>query len=249
MFPDDLVVVGAGKLLAAQSVAAITAGSGPGVVVVAPHAGELARLLARHGLAVERAGDQAHGPRDTTAAVSQIAFDHRLRIVELTETSQSLEGSLLELRAPTAQFATALCPARDRHAAAEEGQASEHALLGGIGVVGEQLTDAVAVLMDLLQGPTRGPDVHGDPSHEGAGSRGWRRVRCRADAQNRSREATSAGRASLRHHTPHARRHRCFLRSAGTPRGRPGREMASGPRIAGTPDSRVLNPTGLSAQL
>lgn len=69
--------------------------------------GELARLLARRGLAVERAGDRLTVRGATTAAVSQIAFDHRLRIVELTETSRSLEDSLLELTAPTAQFATA----------------------------------------------------------------------------------------------------------------------------------------------
>lgn len=107
MFADDLVVVGAGKLLAAQSVAAMTARNGSGVVAIAPHAGELARLLARHGLAVERAGDRLTVRGTTTATVSQIAFDHRLRIVELTETSRSLEDSLLELTAPTAQFASA----------------------------------------------------------------------------------------------------------------------------------------------
>jgi ABC-2 type transport system ATP-binding protein len=107
MFADDLVVVGDGRLLAAQSVAAMTARNGSGVVAIAPHAGELARLLARHGLAVERAGDRLTVRGTTTATVSQIAFDHRLRIVELTETSRSLEDSLLELTAPTAQFASA----------------------------------------------------------------------------------------------------------------------------------------------
>jgi len=107
MFADDLVVVGSGRLLAADSVAAITSRTGVGVTVTTPHAGELARILAQNDLAVERTGDRLLVHDTTTAAVSQLAFDHQLRIVALAETAQSLEDSLLELTAPTAQFASA----------------------------------------------------------------------------------------------------------------------------------------------
>jgi ABC-2 type transport system ATP-binding protein len=107
MFADDLVVVGAGKLLAAQSVAAITAQSGGAVSVTTPQAAELARLLSGRRFEVEQTGEQLLVRGATTAVVSQLAFDHRLRIVELGETTQTLEDSLLALTAPTAQFASA----------------------------------------------------------------------------------------------------------------------------------------------
>ena len=107
MFADDLVVVGAGRLLAAQSVDAITRRSGTAVAVSTPDAAALEALLAGRGLAVERTGTRLLVHDATTAAVSDLAFDHRLRIVELAEVSQSLEESLLQMTAPTAQFASA----------------------------------------------------------------------------------------------------------------------------------------------
>ena len=44
--------------------------------------------------------------RPTTDAVSQIAFDHQLRIVEISETSRSLEEILLDITGATAEFAS-----------------------------------------------------------------------------------------------------------------------------------------------
>jgi ABC-2 type transport system ATP-binding protein len=107
MFADDLVVVGAGKLLAAAPVEAITASSEITVVVETPQPAELARLLAAHDLIVEATGDRLRIRGATRAAVSQIAFDHRIRIVEITETSKSLEDILLGLTTATAEFASA----------------------------------------------------------------------------------------------------------------------------------------------
>jgi ABC-2 type transport system ATP-binding protein len=107
LFADDLVVVGAGRLLAAAPVEAIIAGSETTVVVETPQPAELARLLAAHDLTAEVTGDRLRIGGTTRAAVSQIAFEHRIRIVEITETSKSLEDILLGLTTATAEFASA----------------------------------------------------------------------------------------------------------------------------------------------
>ena len=107
MFVDDLVVVGAGKLLAAESLEAITARSEVSVTAVTPHADELAAQLAAHGLASAIVGDRLNIPGTTTTTVSQIAFDHGIRLVELIETSKSLEDSLLDMTRASAEFASA----------------------------------------------------------------------------------------------------------------------------------------------
>jgi len=107
MFADDLVVVGGGKLLAAESVDAITARNAVSVVVATPQSVELHALLAQHDLVAERAGDRLIILGTTRTAVSQIAFDHRIRVDELTETARSLEDSLLDLTSASAEFASA----------------------------------------------------------------------------------------------------------------------------------------------
>jgi ABC-2 type transport system ATP-binding protein len=107
MFADDLVVVGAGRLLAAESVENITARGETTVIVQTPQPADLVRLLAGHGFATEATGERVIVRGTTTTTVSQIAFDHRIRVVELTGTSQSLEDSLLELTSVSAEFAAA----------------------------------------------------------------------------------------------------------------------------------------------
>lgn len=107
MFADDLVVVGGGRLLAAESVDAITARSAGTVIAETPQAAALAAVLASHDVQVEIEGDRLEVRGTTKAAVSQIAFDHGIRLVELTETSRSLEDSLLDLTRASAEFASA----------------------------------------------------------------------------------------------------------------------------------------------
>jgi ABC-2 type transport system ATP-binding protein len=107
MFADDLVVVGRGKLLAAEPLAAITARSEVTVVAQTPQPAELATLLTAQGLAVDIEGERLDVRGTTTAAVSQLAFDHAIRLVELTETGRSLEDSLLDLTGASAEFASA----------------------------------------------------------------------------------------------------------------------------------------------
>ena len=43
----------------------------------------------------------------TTATVSEIAFDHRIQVTEITETARSLEEILLDMTGASAEFAAA----------------------------------------------------------------------------------------------------------------------------------------------
>ena len=111
MFADDLVVVGGGRLLAAEPVATTLARGETTVVVRTPAAVELAHLLDRQlvepGIAVRLDGDRLTVSGTTLTAVSQVAFDHRIQVVEITESSRSLEEILLDLTGDTAEFAAA----------------------------------------------------------------------------------------------------------------------------------------------
>jgi ABC-2 type transport system ATP-binding protein len=107
MFADDLVVVGAGKLLAAESVETITARQAATVVVETPQAADLVRVLTTQGIAADGAGDRLVIHGTTKSAVSQLAFEHGIRLVELSETAQSLEDSLLDMTGASAEFTSA----------------------------------------------------------------------------------------------------------------------------------------------
>ncbi len=109
MFADDLVVVGAGKLLAADTVTAITARNARVVVVQTIHAtdlGRLAQALVERGLVVEHTGTQLLVHGTDRRAVSEVAHSHAIPVLELSETSRSLEDSLLDLTAGSAEFAS-----------------------------------------------------------------------------------------------------------------------------------------------
>ena len=107
MFADDLVVVGAGRLLAAEP---LRDDAGPRRVhgrrahapgrrarpPLADHAGHRRR---------RRRPPPLHGT--TTATVSEIAFDHRIQLTEITETARSLEEILIDMTGASAEFAAA----------------------------------------------------------------------------------------------------------------------------------------------
>ena len=107
MFADDLVVVGGGKLIVAESVAMTLARGDTTVVVNTPQASDLARLLDRNDLTVDVAGDRLSVLGTTTAHVSQIAFVNGIQLVEISETASSLEEILLDLTGASAEFAAA----------------------------------------------------------------------------------------------------------------------------------------------
>lgn len=107
MFADDLVVLGGGRLIAAESVAAITARNDVTVIIATEVPAELAGILREQGLQVDTAGERLFVRGGTRDVVSKIAFDHGIRVLELTETSRSLEDSLLVMTGSSAEFAAA----------------------------------------------------------------------------------------------------------------------------------------------
>jgi len=107
MFADDLVVVGGGKLLAAETVEAITARHAATVVAETPRPADLARVLAGPHVTVEANGDRLVVRGATKATVSQLAFEHGIRLVELSEVAPSLEETLLDMTGASAEFASA----------------------------------------------------------------------------------------------------------------------------------------------
>jgi ABC-2 type transport system ATP-binding protein len=107
MFADDLVVVGSGRLLAAESVAAIRARSATAVVARTPAAAALVDALAARGIRADVTDDRVVAHGCTTTAVSQIAYDSGIRLVELTVTTESLEDSLLAMTRTSTEFVSA----------------------------------------------------------------------------------------------------------------------------------------------
>ncbi|MGZ4703440.1 MAG: ATP-binding cassette domain-containing protein [Acidimicrobiales bacterium] len=107
MFADDLVVVGGGKLIAAETVEAITTRGAVTVVVETPQPADLARVLAGSDVTVEVTGDRLVVRGTTKTAVSELAFQHGIRLVELSEATASLEESLLDMTGASAEFASA----------------------------------------------------------------------------------------------------------------------------------------------
>jgi ABC-2 type transport system ATP-binding protein len=107
MFADDLVVVGGGKLLAADTVEAITARQAATVVAETPRPAELARVLAGPHVTVETVGNRLLVRGATKATVSQFAFENGIRLLELSEIAPSLEETLLDLTGASAEFASA----------------------------------------------------------------------------------------------------------------------------------------------
>jgi ABC-2 type transport system ATP-binding protein len=107
LFADDLVVVGGGRLLAAEAVETITARNEISVHVETPQPGDLLRILAASDVAAEVDGDRVLVRGATRNVVAELAFEHRIRVVQLTETSRSLEDSLLDMTRASAEFASA----------------------------------------------------------------------------------------------------------------------------------------------
>ncbi|MFZ1440217.1 MAG: ATP-binding cassette domain-containing protein [Candidatus Microthrix subdominans] len=107
MFANDLVVVGNGRLIAAEPLAAITARNETTVVAHTPQPDEFIAVLTQHQISVRTVEDRLHVTGTSIADVSQLAFDHGIRLTELTESSRSLEDSLLDMTRSSAEFASA----------------------------------------------------------------------------------------------------------------------------------------------
>ena len=107
MFADDLVVVGGGKLLAAETVSAITARQSATVIAETTQHAELAAVLTGPNIVVHTDGDRLVINGATKAVVSQLAFEHGIQLVELSEKAPSLEDTLLHMTGASAEYVSA----------------------------------------------------------------------------------------------------------------------------------------------
>jgi ABC-2 type transport system ATP-binding protein len=112
MFAHDLIVVGGGRLLAAESVEASTARGDTRVIVQTPQPGALIAILATRGIEAEADGERLILRGTTRAVVSQLAFDSGIRLAEITESTRSLEDNLLDLTGASTEFASSASPER-----------------------------------------------------------------------------------------------------------------------------------------
>ena len=94
-------------LIAAEPLAAITARNETTVVAHTPQPDEFIAVLTQHQISVRTVEDRLHVTGTSIADVSQLAFDHGIRLTELTESSRSLEDSLLDMTRSSAEFASA----------------------------------------------------------------------------------------------------------------------------------------------
>ncbi|WP_405801333.1 ABC transporter ATP-binding protein [Streptomyces sp. NBC_01506] len=104
---DELVVIGRGELIAAESVTDFAArGTRSSVTVRTPDAAALTALLTAEGAEVTTAADDA--PLAVTgldaARVGELAHRHHIRINELTTSSASLEEAFMELTADSVEY-------------------------------------------------------------------------------------------------------------------------------------------------
>ena len=106
MFADDLVVIGGGRIVAADTVQAITADERT-VVAETDRPIEFLHVLADSGIVARADEGKILIDGATRRAVAQLALDHRIRLDELAETSRTLEDVLLDLTSASAEFASA----------------------------------------------------------------------------------------------------------------------------------------------
>ena len=104
MFADDLVVIGGGRLLGAGPLDTFTDAGETVVHAETQDAMALTDLLLQADIDARSHGDRLTVRGASRDIVSQIAFDHGIRLVELTEVTTSLEDHLLDLTNTAAEF-------------------------------------------------------------------------------------------------------------------------------------------------
>ena len=107
MFADDLVVVGAGALIAAEPLQPRWPAARPRSSCARPRPRSSPASWPVTAVTVDVTGDRLALHGTSTATVSQIAFDHRIQITEITEHARSLEEILIDMTGASAEFAAA----------------------------------------------------------------------------------------------------------------------------------------------
>ncbi|MFC7264267.1 ATP-binding cassette domain-containing protein [Streptomyces lutosisoli] len=103
---DQLIVIGRGELIAAESVAEFAArGTRLTVTVRTPDSDRLSAVLSAEGAAVAPYDDRTLKVTALSAArIGELAFQHRILLEELTPQTASLEAAFMELTADSAEF-------------------------------------------------------------------------------------------------------------------------------------------------
>ncbi|MFB7337965.1 ABC transporter ATP-binding protein [Streptomyces adustus] len=106
---DQLVVIGRGRLIAAQPLRDFAArGTRGSVVVGTPRAAELTAVLTAAGASVEPEGSAGAEKLAVTglpaARIGALAFDNGIRLDELTTRTASLEAAFMELTADSVEY-------------------------------------------------------------------------------------------------------------------------------------------------
>lgn len=107
MFADDIVVIGAGRLLAAAPIETIAGAAKRAVMVQTDQTDRFETLLEHHGMVAERVEDRLSVTGSDRTAIAQLALDHHIRLDELTDHQASLEDVLVDLTHSSAEFASA----------------------------------------------------------------------------------------------------------------------------------------------
>jgi len=107
---DELVVIGRGRLIAAEPVHSFAARSTrPSVAVRTPQADELATLLTAAGAQVERSGPACLVIVGLPAErIAELAFDNKILLHELTVRTGSLEEAFMRLTADSIEYPAGL---------------------------------------------------------------------------------------------------------------------------------------------
>lgn len=104
---DELVVIGRGELIAAESLTRFAArGTRAGVTVRTPRPTDLADVLTAEGATVGRDGTLLHVTGLDAARVGDLACRHALPLHELAPRAASLEDAFMELTAHSVEYAT-----------------------------------------------------------------------------------------------------------------------------------------------
>ncbi|MFJ5811246.1 ABC transporter ATP-binding protein [Streptomyces sp. NPDC093093] len=102
---DQLIVIGRGELIAAESLTEFSARSTrQSVTVGTPAATVLRDLLMAEGAAVDTAGDLLAVTGVTAVRIGEIAMEHRIRLHHLSTRPASLEEAFMELTADSVQY-------------------------------------------------------------------------------------------------------------------------------------------------
>jgi ABC-type multidrug transport system ATPase subunit len=106
---DQLVVIGRGRLIAAEPLRDFAArGTRSSVVVGTPQAAELAAVLTAAGASVEPEGSAGAEKLAVTGLpadrIGALAFENGIRLDELTTRTASLEAAFMELTADSTEY-------------------------------------------------------------------------------------------------------------------------------------------------